>query len=151
MADATQENLMCESLKKKQNPIDSIPDSFSQAKAELQVIFPILGYSDQYFSYIGLPFWKVGFMRVKVLSSCSLLCLQHLGQAFLPCDSKGLRNNFGRKGKGGGGLKERGDGGLCFSCQYSQLLLTHQLPKAPSGSALGTKDTKMMRRHGLCV
>ncbi|KAB0344961.1 hypothetical protein FD754_021887 [Muntiacus muntjak] len=56
-------------------------------------------------------------MRVKVLSSCSLLCLQHLGQAFLPCDSKGLRNNFGKKGKRGSGVKERGDGGLCFSCQ----------------------------------
>ena len=57
-------------------------------------------------------------MRVKVLSSCLLLCLQHLGQAFLPCDAKGLRNNFGRKGKrlggGRGGVKERGEGGLCL-------------------------------------
>ncbi|KAB0340884.1 hypothetical protein FD755_024645, partial [Muntiacus reevesi] len=60
-------------------------------------------------------------MRVKVLSSCSLLCLQHLGQAFLPCDSKGLRNNFGKKGKRGGGVKERGDGGLCFSSQIKSI------------------------------
>ena len=35
MADTTWENLMCESLEKKQNPIDLIPDSFIQAKAEL--------------------------------------------------------------------------------------------------------------------
>lgn len=76
---------MCESSEKGQNPVDCslIPDSSSQAKAELQVISSSFGYSGWYFSCVGLPFWKVGFMRVKVLSCCSLLCLQRLEQSFL--------------------------------------------------------------------
>lgn len=69
-----------------------------------------------------------------------------------PAYSKGLRNNCGRKGKREGGVnKEKRRGGLCFSWQSTWHLLTHQLPKAPSGSESGTKDTKMTRHYSLCI
>lgn len=53
-------------------------------------------------------------------------------------------------GRNGGreGLKERGGRALLFM-PVNWPIFTHQLPKGPSGTVLGTKDTKMMRCHSL--
>lgn len=51
--------------------------------------------------------------------------------------SRGLRNNCEKKGKR--------EGSAFRARKPGTYLLPHQLPKAPSGSVLGTKDTKKVR------